>query len=269
MNNLVLRPSYWASVSGGKDSLYMLKLILENPDRYPLDGVVHFELEIDFPFIKNVIEYMKKECKKYDIRFVSVKPRRSFYDLYNQYRFPYRSNRWCNSMYKLDAERQLKAFLKEQGAYLVSYIGFCADEVKRFRFEPGSRSDDSQIVTQIYPLAEFGIEELSILEWAKGVSLFNDYYIYNKRCGCMFCPLQDMMNTAYLLRYYPEKYEEFRKLVQQTEKDICKKFDKPSFSVFQSNDKYNFEYRDCKVRLVYLPKLLEMEKEYESSKKKG
>ena len=48
-NDIVLRPSYWASVSGGKDSLYMLLLILAKPDKYPLDGVVHFELEIDFP----------------------------------------------------------------------------------------------------------------------------------------------------------------------------------------------------------------------------
>lgn len=46
---IALRPSYWASVSGGKDSLYMLNLILHNLDRYPLDGVVHFELEIDYP----------------------------------------------------------------------------------------------------------------------------------------------------------------------------------------------------------------------------
>lgn len=50
-NTLVLRPSYWASVSGGKDSLYMLKYILTNIDKYPLDGVIHFELEIDYPFI--------------------------------------------------------------------------------------------------------------------------------------------------------------------------------------------------------------------------
>lgn len=38
---IALRPSYWASVSGGKDSLYMLNYILHNLDRYPLDGVVH------------------------------------------------------------------------------------------------------------------------------------------------------------------------------------------------------------------------------------
>lgn len=37
--DIVLRPSYWASVSGGKDSLYMLNYILHNLDRYPLNGL--------------------------------------------------------------------------------------------------------------------------------------------------------------------------------------------------------------------------------------
>lgn len=63
-NKIALRPSYWASVSGGKDSLYMLNLILHNLDKYPLDGVCHFELEIDYPFIHEVIDYMESECKR-------------------------------------------------------------------------------------------------------------------------------------------------------------------------------------------------------------
>jgi len=32
----------------------MLNYILHNLDRYPLDGVVHFELEVDYPFIHTV-----------------------------------------------------------------------------------------------------------------------------------------------------------------------------------------------------------------------
>ena len=56
---IALRPSYWASVSGGKDSLYMPNYILHNLDRYPLDGVVPFALDIDYPFIHAVIDYME------------------------------------------------------------------------------------------------------------------------------------------------------------------------------------------------------------------
>ena len=79
---IALKPSYWASVSGGKDSLYMLYLILHNLDKYPLDGVVHFELDIDYPFIHNIIDYVESECKRFGIRFVRIKPRKSWEELY-------------------------------------------------------------------------------------------------------------------------------------------------------------------------------------------
>ena len=102
-NQLALRPSYWASVSGGKDSLYMLNLILHNLDRYPLDGVVHFELEIDFPFIHDVIDYMESECKRFGIPFYRIKPRTEWVEFYDKYGFPTRKARWCNDKYKLDS----------------------------------------------------------------------------------------------------------------------------------------------------------------------
>lgn len=85
---LELRPSYWASVSGGKDSFYMLNLILHNLDKYPLDGVIHFELEIDYPFIKNVIDLMEEECTKYGIKFVRIKPRKTWLELYEKIGYP-------------------------------------------------------------------------------------------------------------------------------------------------------------------------------------
>lgn len=88
MNEIALRPSYWASVSGGKDSLYMLNLILHNLDEYPLDGVCHFELEIDYPFIHDVIDYMEDECKRFGIPFMRFKPRKTWEELYEKYGFP-------------------------------------------------------------------------------------------------------------------------------------------------------------------------------------
>lgn len=124
-NEIALRPSYWASVSGGKDSLYMLNLISHNLDRYPLDGVVHFELEIDYPFIKDVIDYMESECSKHGIKFLRIKPRRTWDESYHMISksghmrgFPTRMSRWCNSDYKLDAKQQLDEFLKRGGTTL-------------------------------------------------------------------------------------------------------------------------------------------------------
>lgn len=249
-NNLILRPSYWASVSGGKDSLFMLKLILHNLDIYPLDGVVHFELEIDYPFIKDVIDYMENECKRHGIKFVRIKPRKSWYELYNKYGMPIRKARWCNSKYKLDALKQLKEYMKQQGAYVVSYIGYCCDEVKRY---------EKRKENEIYPLVDFNISEGEILEWAKTIPLFNNYYKTQRRCGCMFCPMASRMNLAYLLKYYPLKYVELMKMANDTEK-IRKKELGRCFSVWSSNPKYNTEYVDNNVRNKWLPKLEEAEK---------
>lgn len=108
----------------------MLNLILHNLNKYPLSGVVHFELEIDFPFIHKVIDYMESECKRYNIPFYRIKPRVSWYELYNKYNFPTRVVRWCVSKYKLDAKKQLDEMLKSSGYYSVSYIGYCLDEEK-------------------------------------------------------------------------------------------------------------------------------------------
>lgn len=234
MNELELKPTYWANVSGGKDSLFMLNLILNNLDKYPLDGVIHFELEIDYPFIKDVVDYMEGRCKSYGIPFVRIKPRKSWYDLYNKYGFPTRKARWCNSDYKLDCLKQFKDFKKEQGYKLISYIGYCVDEYKRY--------DTRKDLHERYPLVEENIEEDIILKWAKDVPIFNDYYKYNDRCGCMYCPLQSMKNTLYLRKFYPEQYNIMMTLARNTEIQREYELGRP-FSIWQSNPKYNTEYR--------------------------
>ena len=237
-NSVILRPSYWASVSGGIDSLFMLKLILQNRDKYALDGVVHYELEIDYPFIKNVVDYMETECKKYGIRFVRIKPDVSWFDLYEQNGYPSRKGRWCNSQYKLCAKRRLMKFLKNQGCFLVSYIGLCADEVKRFRYE----TTKDGFPLNIYPLVDFNIDEDYILEWAKEQPIFNDYYKYNRRCGCMCCPLSSLDNLVYTKIYYPKEFNYFMFLAREHEKNMALRYGKDSFSVWQSKGKYNTDY---------------------------
>lgn len=249
---IALRPSYWASVSGGKDSLYMLNLILHNLEKYPLDGVVHFELDIDYPFIKTVIDYMQSECEKYDIPFYRIKPRRSWEELYNKYGFPTRTVRWCNSKYKLDGIRQLEEFMNSRGYYVVSYIGYCVDEEKRF-----TKRANLQGIER-YPLVEEYITEYEILEWAKTQPIFNHYYETNRSCGCMYCPMTSYMNYAYLCKYYPERFDYMIEKMRETEKMREKELGRP-FSVTSSNPKYNADYIENIVKTKWLKKLNEAE----------
>lgn len=249
-NGIDLRPSYWASVSGGKDSLYMLNLILHKLDKYPLDGVVHFELEIDYPFIKEVINYMEVECSSRGIPFYRFKPKQTWEELYDKYGFPTRKARWCNNKYKLSAKKSLEEFLKSKGRYLVSYIGYCSDEESRF-------SKRNLNKTEIYPLVLEGINENIILKWARTQPIFNDYYKFNKRCGCMYCPMSSMTEQAYLLKYYPHEYEYLIKKAMTTEENMTLKLGR-QFSIWSINPKYNTKYRDNIIRGKWLPKLEDM-----------
>lgn len=252
-NQIALRPSYWASVSGGKDSLYMLKLILSNPKKYPLDGVVHFELEIDYPFIKDVIDYMEQECKRYGIRFVRIKPKKTWEELYytvnsetgNIYGFPIRKARWCNNHYKLTAKKQLDEFMAKQGFYIVYYIGYCVDEEKRF-----NKRVNLQKVER-YPLVEEGIYEDIIWNWAKTQPLFNNYYKINKRCGCMYCPMSSLLNYAYLYKYYPDNFNYMIDKMRETEKIRELELGRP-FTIKGSNPKYNADYIERIVKEKWL-----------------
>lgn len=250
-NKIALRPSYWASVSGGKDSLYMLKLILSHPEQYPLDGVVHFELEIDYPFIKNVIDYMESECKKHNIKFLRIKPRRSWFDMLEERGFPTRVCRWCNSAYKLDSQKQLVDMLKSQGLECIHYIGYCADEKKRFE----KRKENG--ITEIYPLVDFNIQEKDILSWAKNVSLFNDFYKFMTRCGCMFCPMITKIELAYLYKYYHDEYNFLIEIMKREEKRLSFLYGR-KISVSSGNPKYDAEYLDNITRTKWLPKLNKM-----------
>ena len=258
---LALRPSYWASVSGGKDSFYMLNLILHNMDKYPIDGVVHFELEIDYPFIHDVIDYIEKECNKFGIRFVRIKPRKTWEEIYYSrkisggfYGFPTRQVRWCNNLYKLDAKRQLSDWLKSIGFYAVEYIGYCTDEERRFVNRLNSK-------TEIYPLVERGITEDAIWEWAKAQPIYNNYYIANKRCGCMYCPMASRIEQAYLFKYYPDNFKYMIDKMRETESIRELQLGRP-FSVISSNPKYNADYLDNIIKTKWLQKLNEIEAAY-------
>lgn len=258
-SDIALRPSYWASVSGGKDSLYMLNIILHNLDKYPLSGVVHFELEIDFPFIKNVVDYMESECKRFGIPFLRFQPDHTWEEFfYKPIRngesisgFPTRKARWC-TYYKLTAKKKMNDYMKSLGYNVIYYIGYCADEEKRFNKRVG-------IIGERYPLVEEGIPEDVILEWAKDQPIFSDYYKTNRRCGCMYCPMMSKITMAYLAKYYPDNFRYMIEKMKETEQIRSVDLGRP-FSVISANPKYNAEYLEKIIPEKWIPKLEEIER---------
>lgn len=211
--DLKLRPIHYACVSGGKDSLFMLGLILSNPDKYPLEMVVHYQLEIDWPFAERVVDFMEEMCRNGNIKFIRVKPRKSYDELYEQYGMPNRLFKWCNYKYKLDCVAQINDWISEQNCRPVAYIGLCADEEKRFQYDIG----DWQHQDVCYPLAEEGINESYILDWAKEQDIFEDWYKLFDRQGCMFCPNIKRKELAYMYLKERERYDEFFERIRKHE----------------------------------------------------
>lgn len=233
-NKLSLRPVHYASVSGGKDSLYMLGVILKNIQKYPLDVVVHFELEIDWNWSKKVIDEMEILCKKANIPFLRIKPRKSWDELYSKFDVPTRTARWCNSDYKLDCKKQLNAWLKEQSCRPVAYIGFCADEIERFQYAVGEENWKESGIEVCYPLAEEGICENEVLEWAKKHPLLKDYYKLFKRQGCTRCPNMSRKELSFYRQTEPEDFEQWFEMIEKYEKKFNTYFwDKPCSEILK------------------------------------
>lgn len=244
MNELTLTPRHIASVSGGKDSLFMLKYIIEHPTEYPLDEVVYFDLEIDYPFIKDVITEIKQQCINLHIPFTAIKPRNSWYDLYDKYGYPDRKARWCNSQYKIDCRKQFESLQIQSGFKAIWYIGYCADETKRF-------NGKSRKPNEIYPLVDIGLNEGTILEWARKQTVYNNYYKVNDRCGCMGCPLAQYKEFAYLYKHYPDIYNDIINRMIETEDTKSEKLGR-RFSIIQPNAKYDSRYLDKVVKEKYI-----------------
>ena len=138
--------------------------------------------------------------------------------------------------------------MKSQGFYIVSYIGYCADEEKRF-----AKRVDLQKVER-YPLVEEKINENTILEWAKTQPIFNHYYETQKRCGCMYCPMASFINFAYLYKYYPENFAFMINKMRETEIVREKELGRP-FSCISSNPKYNSKYLERIIKTKWVKKL--------------
>ena len=97
----------------------------------------------------------------------------------------------------------------KSGREVVHYIGFCADEVKRFK-------DNSDI----YPLAELNIYESEVLEYAKQCDIFDGWYKSFTRLGCKFCPCGTYKEYAWEYLYNRKEFEERFEKIRNYEKNI-------------------------------------------------
>lgn len=230
MNNIELKTWHVASVSGGKDSLYMMKLLLENPDKYPLDAVIHAELDIDWPFVHDCVDRIEDMCRSIGIKMFRLKPVDTYENYLHKYGLNTQHQRWCNK-WKLSGIKRFEKYMLTNNIRIKTYIGLCANEERRFK-EPLYLNHK-----YIYPIAEMGIHESEILEWAKGIDVFDGWYETHSRQGCMFCPFLKISEMRYMARNYPNEWKKFTELIREHELKTGRSYFQPRFT-----DRYFIDY---------------------------
>ena len=114
------------------------------------------------------------------------------------------------------------------------------------------RLGTKRILNERYPLVEENVLEKDILEWAKNQPIFNDFYKYNRRCGCMYCPMASLKEIAYLYKYYPENYQYMIDKMKESEKKVEEKTGNP-FAIRGGH--YNADYVDYIIKNKWVNKL--------------
>ena len=232
---------YIANVSGGKDSTAMLLRLLElrktEPDRYPLDEVVNIDTGVEFPEMYEHFAKLRVAAESAGIRWVTVKPPRSFEYLLCQHQYKRRDGtqetngygwarpykRWCTKMLKTEWINKLDD--------VVHYVGIAADETNRLQRTTNLNKSHR------HPLVEWGWTEADCLQYCydHGYDWGGLYRLYS-RVSCWCCPLQPLSALKTMRAKQPELWARLREMDKKVKNDFRK-----DYSLDQLEIRFAFE----------------------------
>jgi len=198
---------YVVSLSGGKDSTYLLIWLLEHG--YPVDEVVHAvvmatdSVSAEYPEME---KYFSRVEQYTGVKIKHLRKRISFEEQFyarfengkrtgNIYGFPYTIGAWCQDRLKA---KLLNEYFSSLGPNHVRYIGITAGET--IRYERLSKTCSA-------PLYEHGITGEDCLRELRVRDLENPLYEKFERLGCWFCPKQSLNSLRILRRDYPQLWQ--------------------------------------------------------------
>ncbi len=219
-----------ASISGGKDSVAMLLMLIEK--NYPLDEAVFYDTGMEFKAIYNVFEQLKPILDKHGIPLTILKPERPF--MYDMLEKPVHSKQkgdhlgygWCGGLCRWGTRDKLTAldkYAKSKDA--VVYIGIAADEPNRLtRMESFKRA----------PLAEWNVKEEEAKQycWDKGINWMEngvDLYSILDRVSCWCCCNKNQKELHNIYLYQPEYWDKLIELQNKLERPMKRFRTDPEF----------------------------------------
>lgn len=210
-----------ASVSWGKDSLYMLlRLIREGA---PLDEVIFFDTGMEFQAIYDTRDAALPLLGAHGIKYTELHPENSF--LWKMFEKPVNGKNglhygysWCGGRCRWGTTEKLRAldrYAEAQNA--VVYVGIAADETARLEKERKSYKH--------FPIADWGVTEDEALQgcYSEGFEWLEEgYRLYDllDRVSCWCCANKNLKELRNIRQYLPEYWSKLKDLQTRTDRPM-------------------------------------------------
>jgi len=204
-------PTKWVlSYSGGKDSTALLHLLLR--ERYPLDAIVTFASEWEFPALDQHLWDVERIA---GVTITRIGPSVPWYELRRKWGWPHWRCRWCTG----DKGARLDKVTRGCG----KYIGICADEAQRAQ---KYRDGKTQVRWARFPLIDHGITTKDAMRWCRELGYrWQDgtgapgLYDTFTRFSCYCCPLQGIRSLYNVRLYHPALW---RRMIEEGRGEVYK-----------------------------------------------
>lgn len=170
------------SMSGGKDSIRMLHLLVEK--KFPVDIVLFADTGVERSELYSAIEKVRSFCYDHSIEFVCVRSSESFIDISRRKGVPNKMCRWCNTDLKV---KPMQDYLRARypRKRILNYIGICSDEVHRVH-RAYNRKPDS---FYCYPLVDYCVPESECMKFVVDYGYYTfDFVSRFRHSNCWLCP---------------------------------------------------------------------------------
>ena len=207
--------------SGGKDSTAMLFKMIEK--KMPIDYIIFTDTGAEFPETYRHIQEVNRRIAKYGLKIIKIPmdyTLEEFMTIYKRkygvakghpYTFPTPKLRWCTE-YKAKSARKFQRELEKQGYLVKVYIGYSADEQKRFEVIKTRETKQRKFIAL---LIDWGMTEKDSLEYCYSLGFdWDGLYKHIDRVSCFLCPLTNKKGVEYLCKQRPELWARIKRLEQ-------------------------------------------------------